>query len=150
MPPHAPLSRDQHVGYLNWWLEAWNRVFNELVDPASHVVGGWLEPGVMIGRLAATQRLIACLQQVLVDTAVDEFGRLIMFLGWRTWMSSIWNANFLRTSHRLSYLVLELGPPRSQTCAPVSGQPEPRDGPGKGSTTSLWDSCAHCGTLGTV
>lgn len=63
--------------FLSWWIEQWNRVLAELLDPSTHrAIDGTFDPYLMLGRFLTHQRLLACVQSILVDSGREEFTRM--------------------------------------------------------------------------
>lgn len=66
--------------FITWWIEKWNRVLSELLDPSTHKDdNGFFDPYLMLGRFLTHQRLLACLQSILVNTGMEEFARMELF-----------------------------------------------------------------------
>jgi hypothetical protein len=73
------LTADEVEGFVTWWVGRWNRVLGELLDPATHAdTEGYYRPDMMIKRLATLQRLVSCVQGILCDTGVNDFGRMAL------------------------------------------------------------------------
>jgi len=63
--------------FLPWWIDGWNRLLSELLDPATHRhVDGTFNPYLMLGRYLTIQRLLACVQSILVNSGLEEFTRM--------------------------------------------------------------------------
>lgn len=73
VPPDAKM-------FLTWWIQGWNELLGQFMDPAIHF---WppnpaFSPQLMVGRFLSMLRMLACLQEILVSTARNEFLRMMM------------------------------------------------------------------------
>lgn len=78
--------------FLPWWLDKWNRLLSELLDPATHRrPDGRFDPLLMLGRWLTVQRLVANVQAILTGPRLAEMARvellfesldLLHTLGW--------------------------------------------------------------------
>ena len=71
----APVPNFETV---SWWIQSWNRLFGQLADPSIQYWGRnkTFAPDLMVGRYYALFRLLVCVQEILINTSVDEFVRL--------------------------------------------------------------------------
>jgi len=68
------------VVFTSWWLDMWNRVLAQLLDPSTHRDdAGNFDPYLMLGRFFTHQRLMACVQSILVNSGLEEFTRMELF-----------------------------------------------------------------------
>jgi hypothetical protein len=73
-------GRGDAESFLPWWINSWNRLLSELLDPATHrYANGSFDPYLMLGRYFTIQRLLACVQSILVNSGLEEFTRMELF-----------------------------------------------------------------------
>jgi len=75
-----PLVARQAVdipGFIFWWVERLNGLLGQLLNPATHCGrDGIFSPAVMIARFVSLERLLSCVQGILVETAQNDFVRM--------------------------------------------------------------------------
>jgi hypothetical protein len=76
--PQIPATASDSEAFLRWWIRRWNVVLGEMVDPATHRQRETFDPVVMLGRYHTLLRFLACVQQILVSTAQNEFMRMTL------------------------------------------------------------------------
>jgi hypothetical protein len=68
------------VVFMSWWIDMWNRVLGQLLDPASHRDDrGMFDPYLMLGRVVTLERLLACVQSILINSGLEELTRMELF-----------------------------------------------------------------------
>ena len=66
--------------FIAWWIDRWNGLLSELFDPVTHRRSDrTFDPYLMIGRYFTIQRLLACVQSILVNAGLEEFTRMELF-----------------------------------------------------------------------
>jgi hypothetical protein len=66
--------------FLQWWLDRWNGLLADLLDPSTHRRSdGFFDPHLMLGRYLTVQRLLACVQSILINSGIEEFTRMELF-----------------------------------------------------------------------
>jgi len=75
-----PLTGSDNEQFLSWWVGQWNRLLAELLDPATHRTSqGDFDPSCMLGRFVTLERLLNCVQGILMETGLNDFVRMALF-----------------------------------------------------------------------
>ena len=66
--------------FVKWWFQRWNEVLGQLIDPEVHfwVPNVTFSPDLMVDRFLSLVRMLASMQEVLINTARSEFLRTMM------------------------------------------------------------------------
>jgi hypothetical protein len=70
---------EQSAAFFEWWVDAWNSVLRELLDPSTfRGRNGRFDPIFMLGKSLTLERLLACIQAILVHTGGQNVERMVL------------------------------------------------------------------------